>query len=120
MGVAERFAAVLTDRCTIKRRPETTDVATLDSKLGEYSTVTAGVPCLIGQVRVSDDYLAAMPAQRIVWRVLMKPGADLEQHDLLEDDVSGDEWAVIGVPQVCDFRGTNHHIEAVIERRQAV
>ena len=118
--IAERFAAVLTETCTIQRRPETIDGATLDSKLGEFANIATGVPCLIGQVSVSDDLRAQLPAEVITWRVLMKPDVDLKQHDLLIDADSAEQWAVIGVPQLCDFRGEDHHLEAIVERKDAV
>ena len=118
--MAERFAAVLTETCTIKRRPETTDAGTLDSKLGEFADVATAVPCLIGQVTVSDDLRAQLPAEVITWRVLMKPDVDLQRHDLLIDEATAEQWAVIGVPQLCDFRGEDHHLEAIVERKDAV
>lgn len=115
MSKDRRFAAVLTQACTIGRRPESV-AANLDAKLGEFATVTTGVPCLIGQVGVSEDFTASMPREAHSWRILALPDVDLQHLDRVTDETTGYLWSVIGPPEVVNHRGVDHHIEAMLER----
>jgi len=117
--VTARFEAVLTQLFTISRRPVASS-AELDMTLGDYADVTANVKGLVGQVRVGDDMIASMPWQKVVWRVMMLPNEDLQQHDVITNEVSDEEWAVVSVPELCDFRGEDHHLEAIVEKREVI
>ena len=115
MSKSARFASALTQSCTIGRRPESA-AANLDVKLGEFADVVTGVPCLIGQVTVSEDFAASMPRENHSWRVMMLPGVDLQHLDRVTDEATGELWSVIGPPETVNHRGELHHIEAMIER----
>lgn len=118
--VRARFEAVLTQKFVIKRRPVGSSIPELDMTLGDYANVATGVKGLVGQVRVSDDLIASMPLQKIVWRLLMLPDEDLQQRDVLVNEDSSEEWAVVTVPQLCDFRGDDHHLEAIVQKREVI
>lgn len=115
MSKSARFASALTQSATIGRRPESV-AANLDQKLGEFAEQVTGVPCLVGQVGVSEDFTASMPREDHSWRVMMLPDVDLQHLDRVTDETTGYLWTVIGPPEVVNHRGVDHHIEAMIER----
>lgn len=111
----QRFAKLLTDTATIKRAPVSTDT-NLDLLLGDLQTVATGVACLWVPVKVTDDMLSVGPVSRNLQTVLFLPAADIQHHDELTD-ADGATWAVVDPPTLFRQRGTDHHWEALVERK---
>jgi len=116
VSAASRFESRLTDSCTVKRKAVSRD-ADLDLVLGEETTATRNLACLFCPMEPSTDMIAASPESANMMRLLAAEGADLQQHDVVVDRASGEEYVITQRPVVRRFQGAAHHVEALLERK---
>ena len=114
MTIAERFAEVMTDTCTIQRAAEGTSVD-LDQVIGAFAAVAEDVACLIVPLQPSDDMVVAGPQPVHRGRLFLAAGADIESRDrVVMSDAT--VWTVTAPPETQVFQGADHHVEAILEQ----
>jgi hypothetical protein len=115
LSTQRRFLEAMTQRCTIQRA-EVTASSNLDMNIADPETVAENIPCLIVPLDVSDDMRAAGPIPINRFRMFLPAGTDVQNHDVLIDEDTAEEWIVTEPPITQRFRNERaHHIEAIVE-----
>ena len=114
---SDRFEEILTQSCRIERSAASKEATYLDMEFGTFALVgrQRAVKCLLVPLRVGDDMLAVGPMERKMHRLFLPAGTDIEAKDqVMVDDVI---WTAVDPADTQSFRGEDHHVEMLVERK---
>jgi len=126
VATTDRIESIMTQECRVERYAVSWD-ANLKMEFGTFGLVgiQRSVKCLLTELSVSDDMLAAMPLERDLRRLFLPlaidgKATDVEKGDeiTIADDAGDDViWVSQDPPTTESFRGLGNHIEVFVERK---
>jgi len=126
MATTDRIENIMTQTCRIERSAVSYD-ADLQMEFATWGLVgiQRAVNCLLVPLRVSDDMFAVGPLERNVQRLFLPLATDGRATDIEKGDqitITNDQgidviWVVQDPPTTESFRGSDNHIEVLVERK---
>jgi len=126
MATTDRIENIMTQSCRIERSGVSWD-ADLQLEFGTWGLVgiQRSVKCLLAPLQVGDDMFVIGPLERNMQRLFLPLATDGRVTDIEKGDqvkIANDQdteviWVAQDPPTTESFRGSDNHIEVLVERK---